>query len=166
MIKVKSILKKEHQYTAMKKKNSQPDTYLRSGSKANVLLIDTSRLSGWIRLNISTTGMPFGVLVDTVFTRTHSSNGTSSRTRRAIRSLNDGTLWRCTLMACTAKHHEWNVSVTTRHLHIKQQRSHIINKLFPMCLHMYWSCHYFFLFWNKEKWEEEKIKVRKKKDRR
>jgi hypothetical protein len=73
---------------------------LREGSKASVLLIDTSRLSGWIRLNISTTGMLFDGLADIVFTRTRSSNGTSSLKR----SLNGeyGTLWRRTLMACKA----------------------------------------------------------------
>lgn len=78
------------------------DTYFRSASKASVLLIDTSRLSGWIRLNISTKGMLFDGLADIVFTRTHSLNGTSSRKR----SLNDeyGTLWRRTLMACKANH--------------------------------------------------------------
>jgi len=83
--------------------HSELETYLRSCSKASVLLIDTSRLSGWIRLNISTTGMLLNGLADIVFTRTRSSHGTSSRKR----SLNDeyGTLWRRTLMACKADRH-------------------------------------------------------------
>jgi len=83
--------------------HSELETYLSSCSKASVLLIDTSRLSGWIRLNISTTGMLLNGLADIVFTRTRSSYGTSSRKR----SLNDeyGTLWRRTLMACKADHH-------------------------------------------------------------
>jgi len=83
--------------------HSELETYLRSCSKASVLLIDTSRLSGWIRLNISTTGMLLNGLAHIVFIRTRSSHGTSSRKR----SLNDeyGTLWRRTLMACKADHH-------------------------------------------------------------
>jgi hypothetical protein len=78
--------------------HSELETYLRSCSKASVLLTDTSRLSGWIRLNIST----IKGLADIVFTRIRSSHGSSSRKR----SLNDGygTLWRRTLMACKADH--------------------------------------------------------------
>lgn len=82
--------------------HSELETYLRSCSKASVLLTDTSRLSGWIRLNISTTGMLLNGLADIVFTRTRSSHGTSSRKRSPDDKY--GTLWRRTLMACKADH--------------------------------------------------------------